>query len=87
MQRAAEAGEGGGFLAAFNRLYERFAHWYEKVLEHSLEHKLMVVIGSRRAVRRQPVHLSVAWDRTCSGDRRRDFYDKFQGARRNPRWS
>src|SRR5271166_2266751 len=43
--RAAEQGEGGGFLAAFNRLYERFAHWYEKVLERSLEHKLIVVTG------------------------------------------
>ncbi len=43
--RAAEVGEGGGFLAAFNRLYERFAHWYEKLLERSLEHKLMVVTG------------------------------------------
>src|SRR5208337_1906640 len=43
--RAAEKAESGGFLAAFNRLYERFAHWYEKVLERSLEHKLIVVTG------------------------------------------
>jgi multidrug efflux pump subunit AcrB len=43
--RAAEAAEAGGVLAGFNRVYERFAHGYERLLAHSLEHKLAVVTG------------------------------------------
>jgi HAE1 family hydrophobic/amphiphilic exporter-1 len=44
--RAAEVHEGGGFLAGFNRMYERFASGYEKLLNRALEHKLIVVAGA-----------------------------------------
>lgn len=44
--RAAEHTEGGGFLAAFNRVYERFAHRYERTLGHALDHKFLVVLGA-----------------------------------------
>ena len=43
--RASEAGEGKGILAAFNRVYERFAHRYETLLARSLDHKAVVVLA------------------------------------------
>ena len=39
----------GGFFATFNRYYERFGRWYERQLEHALNHKL-IVIGALSAV-------------------------------------
>ncbi len=44
--QAAEHSEGGGLLAGFNRVYERFAHRYERILTHALDHKLVVVLGA-----------------------------------------
>jgi HAE1 family hydrophobic/amphiphilic exporter-1 len=44
--RAAEHGEGGGLLAAFNRVYERFARRYERMLGRALDHKFMVMAGA-----------------------------------------
>ena len=40
---AAEHTEGRGLLAAFNRIYERFAGRYERQLERALNHKLFVI--------------------------------------------
>jgi hydrophobic/amphiphilic exporter-1 (mainly G- bacteria), HAE1 family len=44
-----EETSGGGFFATFNRYYERFGSWYERQLEHALNHKL-IVIGALSAV-------------------------------------
>jgi HAE1 family hydrophobic/amphiphilic exporter-1 len=41
--KAAEHHEGGGLLAAFNRVYERFAMRYERLLERALNHKAVVI--------------------------------------------
>jgi len=38
-----ETGEGGGFLGAFNRMYERFAGWYARMLNRALDHKFAVI--------------------------------------------
>ncbi|HKD66808.1 MAG TPA: efflux RND transporter permease subunit [Candidatus Binataceae bacterium] len=43
---AAEHGARSGLLAGFNRVYERFAHRYERGLTHALDHKLVVVLGA-----------------------------------------
>jgi multidrug efflux pump subunit AcrB len=43
---AAEHTQGGGLLGGFNRVYERFARRYEKLLTHALDHKLIVVLGA-----------------------------------------
>ncbi len=43
--KAAEGEAGGGLLAAFNRVYERFAHRYERMLTRCLDHKLALVLG------------------------------------------
>jgi hydrophobic/amphiphilic exporter-1 (mainly G- bacteria), HAE1 family len=40
---AAEHGAGGGLLAGFNRVYERFAHRYERMLARALDHKFVVM--------------------------------------------
>ena len=45
--KAAEGRQGGGLLAGFNRLYERFARRYERLLAHALDHKLAVVWAPR----------------------------------------
>ncbi|MBF6568491.1 MAG: efflux RND transporter permease subunit [Candidatus Binataceae bacterium] len=41
--REAEAGGSGGFAAAFNRRYERFASHYESFLRYSLDRKAVVI--------------------------------------------
>ncbi len=38
-----ESTEGPGFFAAFNRVYERFARWYERRLTSALDHKALVI--------------------------------------------
>jgi multidrug efflux pump subunit AcrB len=43
---AAEHGAQGGVLGAFNRVYERFGHRYERLLAQALDHKLVVVLGA-----------------------------------------
>ena len=43
---AAEHTQGGGLLAGFNRVYERFARRYEKGLTRALDHKIIVVLGA-----------------------------------------
>jgi hydrophobic/amphiphilic exporter-1 (mainly G- bacteria), HAE1 family len=43
---AAEHSEGRGPLAAFNRVYERFAVRYQAWLTHALDHKFLVVAGA-----------------------------------------
>ena len=48
MEGSEETSE-GGFFATFNRYYERFGRWYERQLEHALNHKL-IVIGALSAV-------------------------------------
>ena len=40
---AEETGEGRGLLGAFNRMYERFAGWYARMLNRALDHKLVVI--------------------------------------------
>ncbi|MGC1397865.1 efflux RND transporter permease subunit [Candidatus Binatus sp.] len=42
---AAEHGESSGIFLAFNRLYERFASGYERLLENALNHKSVVIVG------------------------------------------
>ena len=42
---AAERGRSSGVFAAFNNAYERFASGYERLLEHALNHKAVVIGG------------------------------------------
>jgi hydrophobic/amphiphilic exporter-1 (mainly G- bacteria), HAE1 family len=44
--REAEHHERRGLMAAFDRVYQRFAHRYERMLAQALDHKLIVVSGA-----------------------------------------